>query len=57
MKYKSYWIMFTGKGELAVDEHGVDMKDYLRRSWEIEWDNKNPNDAPHRAVQYSPVNV
>lgn len=54
MQYHNYWILFTAKGELAVDEHGVAMRSHLDTSVNS-WDEKNPQDAPHVAVEYMPV--
>jgi hypothetical protein len=34
-----------------VDEHGVAMRSHWDKLWECAWDEKNPQDAPHVAVE------
>jgi hypothetical protein len=58
MKPHNYWIMFTAKGEIAADQYGAAIRVYNDANrplrWERTWDDKNPQDAPHAAVEYTP---
>lgn len=55
MKPHNYWIIFTAKGELAVDENGVAMCSCGEKLLIGIWDEKNPQDAPHKAIEYAPL--
>lgn len=56
----NYWLVFTKKNELAVDEDGPGLRSTVATtegmiaSWVADWDRWNPNDAPHFAVEYCP---
>jgi hypothetical protein len=55
--HHNYWILFTTKRELAVDNDGPAILDHYSEDWIRAWDISNPQNAPHHVVKYSPVSV